>query len=291
MQRDARDEGESARDGQGHGPVDGPRSRSRSEKLEAAVARMRTAGWRAEGTSLYVQQRRRDRVGARREKQNGAGCCFVSLFVCRSLFVTVSEERSPVGADGAGTWQPRARHRADTCTRVSPRAGALHRGVIRSAAGRGTITRDPRSPAPARARGRARPPPGAPPGRRTCRGRAARRECADNAPCESCGRVPSEEKRGGARERLARLIASAVLSCNRREAEKLMLFASTYPGGARRRLTFTRYRETKQTQPHGHAPARRPSHGFRVVAIPPPVVGPPPTRPNPAAFAASYLSL
>lgn len=50
-------------------------------------------------------------------------------------------------------------------------------------------------------------------------------------------------------------------------------------------------RETKQTQPHSHAPARRPSHGFRVVAIPPPVVGPPPTRPNPAAFAASYLSL
>ena len=132
MQRDARDEGESARDGQGHGPVDGPRSRSRSEKLEAAVARMRTAEWRAEGTSLYVQQRRRDRVGARREKQNGAGCCFVSLFVCRSLFVTVSEERSPVGADGAGTWQPRARHRADTCTRVSPRAGALQPAATHS---------------------------------------------------------------------------------------------------------------------------------------------------------------
>jgi hypothetical protein len=171
MQRDARDEGESARDGQGHGPVDGPRSRSRSEKREAAVARMRTAGWRAEGTSLYVQQRRRDRVGARREKQNGAGCCFVSLFVYRSLFVTVSEERGPVGADGAGTWQPRARHRADTCA-------------------------------------------------------AAR-----------------ESRRGPGRpaiERLARLIASAVLSCNRREAEKLMLFASTYPGGARRRLTLRR---------------------------------------------------
>jgi hypothetical protein len=222
--------------------------------------------------------------------------------VCRSLLraysvtETVSERRRVPGRSGRGDGAagrcrcrhvagPRARHRAvrrpATCTPAGLAAGgARGRGAgLGRSARRPVGARRSRATEDARARAAGRPRGGVP------RGGARERWLARLI--VSRGGVP----RGGARERwLARLIVSAVLSCNVREAEKLMLFAIYSSGRSASQAHVYTFR-SKQTQPHGHAPARRPSHGFRVVAIPPPVVGPPPTRPNPAAFAASYLSL